>query len=161
MQEERSLEQIYRSAVNGLYSRLRSNYDYLYRKFGNEGLVMIEEMGREYGLSIADRAGRALKDRSIEEVAGYLTRIFETVAYGLKSNSTLKENDGRIILKVTQCPLRFDNTAMCRAHTTMEKTVVEKLNPRLQYSIGKSIPAGDAYCEHIIEENEEASRNAD
>jgi hypothetical protein len=40
---------------------------------------------------------------------------------------------------------------MCLAHTTMEKTVVEELNPELVYRIGKSIPAGDSFCEHIIE----------
>jgi hypothetical protein len=40
---------------------------------------------------------------------------------------------------------------MCLAHATMEKTVVEELNPKLTYRIGKSIPAGDTYCEHIIE----------
>jgi hypothetical protein len=33
----------------------------------------------------------------------------------------------------------------------MEKTVMEGLNPRIRYRIGKSIPAGDAYCEHIVE----------
>jgi hypothetical protein len=40
---------------------------------------------------------------------------------------------------------------MYLAHTTMEKTVVEELNHNLIYRIGKSIPAGDACCEHIIE----------
>ena len=39
--DERSLEQVYRSAVSGLYARLRNNYDFLYRKYGNEGLVLI------------------------------------------------------------------------------------------------------------------------
>ena len=33
------------------------------------------------------------------------------------------------------------------AHTTMERTVVEQLNPSLTYRIGKSIPAGDPFCE--------------
>jgi hypothetical protein len=28
---------------------------------------------------------------------------------------------------------------------------VEELNPQLTYRIGKSIPAGNPYCEHIIE----------
>ena len=32
----------------------------------------------------------------------------------------------------------------------MERTVVEELNPDLTYRIGKSIPAGDPYCEHIL-----------
>jgi hypothetical protein len=33
----------------------------------------------------------------------------------------------------------------------MERTVVEQLNPTLTYRIGKSIPAGDAFCEHFVE----------
>jgi hypothetical protein len=60
-------------------------------------------------------------------------------------------DNSRAIIKVSECPLHFDNPQMCLAHTTMEKTVVEELNPDLVYRIGKSIPAGDAYCEHIIE----------
>jgi hypothetical protein len=60
-------------------------------------------------------------------------------------------DDFRAIIKISECPLHFDNPQMCQAHTTMEKTVVEKLNPDLTYRIGKSIPAGDAYCEHIVE----------
>ena len=50
-----------------------------------------------------------------------------------------------------ECPLHFDKPEMCLAHTIMEKTVVEELNPDLTYRIGKSIPAGDDCCEHIIE----------
>ena len=59
MEDSRNFEQIYRSAVNGLYSRLRSNYDFLYRKFGDEGIEIIAEMSREYGLTIAN--GRVTK----------------------------------------------------------------------------------------------------
>ena len=161
MQDERSLEQIYRSAVSGLYARLRSNYDYLYRKFGADGLKMIEEMSREYGLAIAKRAVKTLQRRDIQEVADYLLRIFQTVSHGKDTNSILRDNDGRMILKVTQCPLHFDNPQMCRAHTTMEKTVVHELNPRLKYYIGKSIPAGNAFCEHIIEIDEGSGQDAD
>jgi len=40
---------------------------------------------------------------------------------------------------------------MCQAHTTFEQTVVAALGPNLIYRIGKSIPAGDPCCEHIIE----------
>jgi len=45
--DRRTLEQVYRSAVSGLYSKLRSNYDFLYRKFGDEGLNLIADMSRE------------------------------------------------------------------------------------------------------------------
>jgi len=51
-ENQRTLEQVYRRAVAGLYGRLRSNYEYLYQRFGKDGLRLIEEMSREYGLSV-------------------------------------------------------------------------------------------------------------
>ena len=151
MQDNRTLEQIYRSAVSGLYARLKSNYDFLYQKFGEDGLKLIAEMSREYGLNIATRAKRKLQGNDLKSVSEYLLRIFNTVSYGKYSNRDIEVSPDRVIIKVTECPLHFDNPAMCQAHTTMEKTVVEELNPMLTYRIGKSIPAGDSYCEHIIE----------
>jgi hypothetical protein len=150
-EDQRTLEQVYRSAVRGLYARLRSNYDFLYRKYGEDGLKLIEEMSREYGLSISQRAKAKLPGSDLSSVAGYLIRIFDTVARGQNITSTVEEREDRVVIRVDRCPLNFDNPGMCRAHTTMEKTVVEELNPGLTYRIGKSIPAGDGFCEHIIE----------
>ncbi len=150
--DERTLEKVYRSAVSGLYARLRSNYDFIYRKMGDEGIKLIADMSREYGLSVAERARKRLDNNNIDSVAGYLLRIFETVSRDKKYFTQLiKVSDVKIVIKASECPLRFDKPEMCLAHTTMEKTVVEELNPDLTYRIGKSIPAGDAYCEHIIE----------
>ena len=146
-EDTRTIEQVYRSAVSGLYARLRSNYDFLYRKFGDEGLKLIEDMSREFGLSVAERAKSTLEKNDLGSVADYLLRIFNTVARGQDLISTVEENEDRVIIRVNRCPLNFDNPGMCRAHTTMERTVVEALNPRLTYRIGKSIPAGDAFCE--------------
>ncbi|RJQ37322.1 MAG: hypothetical protein C4555_06655 [Dehalococcoidia bacterium] len=151
-EDERTLEQVYRSAVSGLYARLRSNYDFIYRKFGEAGMKLIADMSREYGLSIAARAQSKLKDNDVTSVAGYLFRIFKTVTRDKNGSIELvKVNDARVVIKANECPLCFTDPQMCLAHTTMEKAVVEKLNPELTYRIGKSIPAGDAYCEHIIE----------
>ena len=150
-EDQRTLDQVYRSAVSGLYARLRSNYDFLYRKFGNDGLKLIEEMSREYGLSVAQRAKEKLPNNDLASVAGYLIRIFDTVARGRNMTSTIEENTDRVVIRVNRCPLNFDNPEMCRAHTTMERAVVEELNPVLVYRIGKSIPAGDGFCEHILE----------
>ncbi len=150
-EDPRTLEQVYRSAVSGLYARLRSNYDFLYRKLGDEGLTLIAEMSREYGLEVAKRARKKLANNDLESVAGYLLRIFDTVARGCDLVSTVEENEDRFVIKVNRCPLDFDIPKMCRAHTTMEQTVVEELNPGLTYRIGQSIPAGDGCCEHIIE----------
>lgn len=149
--DDRSLEQSYRSAVQGLYARLRSNYDFLYRKFGDEGLRLIAEMSHEYGLTVAARAKTKLANKDLAAVGKYLLRIFDTVGRGLDVIPTVEEQENRIIIRVNRCPLGFDMPEMCRAHTAMEQTVVEALNPELIYRIGKSIPSGDACCEHILE----------
>lgn len=150
MEDNRTLDQIYRAAVSGLYARLRSNYDFLCQKFGEEGLLLIAEMSRAYGLTIAARAKKRLPDNSLKSVSEYLLRIFNTVSYGKYSQRDIEFNADSVVIRVSECPLHFDSPAMCRAHTTMEKTVVEELNPRLTYCIGKSLPSGDSYCEHII-----------
>ena len=150
-EDPRTLDQVYRSAVSGLYARLRSNYEFLYRRLGDNGLKLIADMSREYGLGVAQRAKKKLPNNDLTSVAGYLLRIFDTVARGRDLVSTVEEKKDRIVISVDRCPLDFDKTEMCLAHTTMEKTVVEELNPDLVYRIGKSIPAGDCCCEHIIE----------
>lgn len=150
-EDERTLEQVYRSAVSGLYGRLRSNYDFLYRRFGNDGLKLIEEMSREYGISVAERAKARLLSNDLASVAEYLLRIFDTISRGRDLTSTAEKSNDRVVIRVNRCPLNFDVPEMCLAHTAMEKAVVERLNPDLSYRIGKSIPAGDDCCEHILE----------
>jgi hypothetical protein len=147
---ERTLEELYRSAVAGFYARLRSNYDFLYERFGDEGIKLIAEMSRRYGLQIAERARKRGDAGDTISVARYLLRIFETVG-GKEAGEIAEMTDSRVVIKASSCPLQFTDPEMCLAHTTMEKTVVEELNPQLTYRIGKSIPAGNPYCEHIIE----------
>jgi len=149
---ERSLEQIYHSAVSGLYARLRSNYDFLFKRFGEDGIKLIEEMSWEYGLTIAARAKSRLKTNDIASVAGYLTRIFDTMEHGREGFVTISQaNERRIVIRIAECPLHFERRDMCHAHTAMERAVVHHLNPGLTYRIGKSIPAGDGFCEHLLE----------
>jgi hypothetical protein len=154
MQSGRTIEELHRSAVAGLYARLRSNYDFLYERFGNEGIELIAEMSRRYGLEIAERAKKRLEENDVISVAKYLVRIFETVGLNGGAEGVVEMSETRAIIKADECPLHFDKPEMCLAHTTMEKTVVEALNPQLTYCIGKSIPAGDPYCEHIIQTKE-------
>ena len=149
--DERTLEEVYRSAVAGLYARIRSYYDYLYRSMGDRGLALIADMSREYGLSIVERARRRLGDNSIDSVADYLIRIFNTVGRNSDYQPVVEQSCDRVVIRIARCPLNFDKPEMCQAHTTMERTVVEGLNPDLVYYIGKSIPAGDSVCEHVIE----------
>jgi hypothetical protein len=150
LEDNRTLEQIYNSAVKGLYARITSYYDYLYEKFGEEGLEMIADMSRQYGLTIVPRAKKALKNNDIDSVASYLLRIFTTVTKTGNRLHLVTHSPDKVVIKVDECPLHFKNPKLCLAHTTMEKTVVEGLNPELTYVIGKSIPAGDPFCEHIL-----------
>jgi hypothetical protein len=150
-EDNRTLEQVYRSAVSGLYARLRSNYDFIYQRFGSDGIKLIADMSREYGLSVARRAKNNLKGNDLNSVASYLLRIFDTVGRGSNLTSLVEHTSTRVTVRVDRCPLDFDKAEMCLAHTSMEKAVVEELNPGLSYRIGKCVPAGDSYCEHIIE----------
>jgi len=112
-QDQRSLEQRYHSAVAGLYARLRSNYDSLYRKFGDRGIELIAEMSQEYGQEIGRRARQAVKGNDVAAVGGYLLRIFNTVGEG----SVVTENsDVRLVIRVDRCPLDFTLPAMCVWH---------------------------------------------
>lgn len=149
----RSLEELYRISVAGFYARLRSNYDFLHERFGDEGIKLIAEMSRKYGLQIAERARKRADGSDAISVARYLLRIFETVG-GKEASEIAEMTDSQVVIKATSCPLQFTDPEMCLAHTTMEKTVVEELNPQLTYRIGKSIPAGNPQCEHIIEKKE-------
>ena len=109
VEDERSLEKVYRSAVAGLYARLRSNYDFIYRKFGDDGINLIADMSREYGLSIAARGRNRLKNNDLTSVAKYLLRIFDTVSRGKNGFTELiKIDDFRVVIKVSECPLHFD-----------------------------------------------------
>ena len=103
-EDQRTLEQVYRSAVSGLYSRLRSNYDFLYRKFGDDGLKLIADMSREYGLNVAQRAKARLASNDLHLVAEYLLRIFDTVARGRGLISTVEKDDDRVVISVDSKP---------------------------------------------------------
>ena len=148
----RTLEEAYRSAVSGLYARLKSNYDFIYRKYGDDGLKLIADMSREYGSSLVPRAMKKIKNNDIRSVALYILRIFDTISRHKSHLIELSEvSNTRAVIKAGYCPLNFTKPDLCLAHTTMEKTLVEGLNPEFRYRIGKSIPKGDPYCEHIIE----------
>ncbi len=113
MEDTRELEQVYRSAVSGLYARLRSNYDFLYRRYGEEGIKMISEMSREYGLTIAALAKTKLENNDLISVAQYLSRIFNTVGWGRNLTQFIEFSPSRIVIKANECPLHFDDPAMC------------------------------------------------
>ena len=146
--EEVPIEKRYKSVTAGLVRRIKILYDAVYEKFGEDGLNLIREVGRKYGMEIAERAKKRVKSNDIESVARYVIRIFNT----LRGHGKVVEfSDKRVVIRVSECPYNWETPEMCEAHTQMEKTLVETLGKNLCYRISKSVPKGDSYCDHIIE----------
>ena len=149
--EEVPIEKRYKSVTAGLVRRIKILYDAIYDRYGDDGLELIRDVGRKYGLEIAERAKKRVKPDDIESVARYVIRIFNT----LRGNGKVVEfSDKRVVIRVWQCPYPWEQPEVCAAHTQMEKTLVETLGKNLCYRISRSIPKGDPYCDHIIEYKE-------
>ncbi len=146
--EEIPIEKRYKSVTAGLIRRIKILYDAVYDKYGTDGLDLIRDVGRKYGLEIAERAKKNVKPDDIESIALYVIRIFNT----LRGNGKVVEfSKERVVIRVWECPYRWDRPEVCEAHTQMEKTLVETLGESLCYWISRSIPQGDSCCDHIIE----------
>ncbi len=153
--EEVPIEKRYKSVTAGLVRRIKILYDAIYEKYGQDGLSLIREVGRKYGLEIAERAKKRVKSHDLESVALYVIRIFNT----LRGNGKVVEfSDQRVVIRVWECPYPWEIPEVCEAHTQMEKTLVETLGKNLCYRISNSIPNGDPYCDHIIEVKEAAKK---
>lgn len=146
--EEVPIEKRYRSVTAGLLKRIKRLYDTIYQRYGEEGLNLIREVSRSYGLELVERAKERVQGDDIRSVGLYLIRIFNTV----RGDGKVTEfTDSRVVIRIYECPYPFDKPEICEAHTTMEKTLVETLGRNLHYSIPQSIPRGDPYCDHLIE----------
>ena len=146
--EDDPLEKRYRRVTAGLVRRIKILYEGIFERYGEEGLELIRGVGVRYGKEIAERAkGKVIFD-DLKSVALYVIRIFNT----LRGNGQVVEfSDQRVVIRVWECPYPWETVAMCEAHTQMEKTLVESLGDHLRYRITRSIPRGDAYCDHVIE----------
>ena len=83
----------------------------------------------------------------IYRVGLFLVKVFDN----MRSEGWIGEwSDNRVEIAVPECPYPFTDPKICRAHTTMEETLVKTLNPQLDYFIEKSIPEGDDICLHVL-----------
>jgi hypothetical protein len=146
--DDRPIEKRYRSVVAGLTRRIRLLYDAAWERFGEKGLSLVRDTSRAYGEEIAERARGMVDADDIKSVGSFVIRVFNTI--GGEGEVTEYGSD-RIVIRVRRCPYRFDRTEMCLAHTEMEKALVENVGRNVRYFIECSIPAGDEYCDHVIE----------
>jgi hypothetical protein len=147
IEDARPVEKRYRSAVAGLTRRIRLLYDAAAARFGKEGLDLVRDTSRAYGEEIAERARPLVKAGDVKSIGSFVIRVFNTIG---GEGEVTEYTDERVTVRVRQCPYRFEDPAMCLAHTEMEKALVESLGEDVSYVIESSIPDGDAYCDHVI-----------
>ena len=145
--EPLSVEEKFRKAVPGYIRRIRTLYDAAYERFGEAGLDLIRDVSRAYGAQIGANINKKGGLKGVVGVGGYLLKVFDIVS----DDWEVKEfSEDCLVIAVHRCPFPFTNENICRAHTCMEETLVATLDENLKYSIGCSIPRGDAFCEHIL-----------
>jgi hypothetical protein len=142
-----SYEERYHRAVNGYMRRLCRLYEAIYERFGDDGLDLIRDVSVEYGRSIGENVKKKGGLKGVAQVGRYLIRVFDMVSDDWE---VTEFSDDRLVIAVRRCPYPFRIPEICQAHTHMEETLVKTLDPCLEYRIGKSIPKGDALCEHIL-----------
>lgn len=142
-----SIEEKYYRAVPGYMKRLCGIYEAVRERFGNDGLELIREVSREYGSKIAVNVQKKADLKGVAQVGKYLLKVFDMVS----DDWEVREfSEDRLVIVVHRCPYPFARDEICRAHTCMEQTLVTTLDDSLEYGIGRSIPQGDPFCEHIL-----------
>ena len=145
--ESLSFEEKYHRAVPGYMKRLRDLYEALYDRFGEEGLDLIRNVSREYGARIGANVRKKGELKGVAGVGKYLLKVFDMVSGEWE---IAEYSPDRLVIRVQRCPYPFTRDEVCRAHTCMEQALVSTLDEELEHRIGRSIPRGDPFCEHIL-----------
>ena len=145
--EERPVEIMYKGVLKGLLTRIKGLYEAIYEHYGEDGLELIREVSSGYGKEIAEKVRNENDRWTIKEVGLFLVKVFNN----MRSEGEVTEfTDSRVAIKVPTCPYPFEHVEICEAHTSMERALVQGLNPNLDYIIEKSVPAGDPFCLHVL-----------
>jgi hypothetical protein len=145
--ERLSFEEKYHRAVPGYMRRLCDLYDAIHDRFGEAGLDLIRDVSRDYGARIGTNIRKKHDLKGIDPVGRYLLKVFDMVS---QDWAVAESADDRLVITVSRCPYGFKRDEVCRAHTCMEKALVAALDDGLDYDLGRSIPRGDPFCEHIL-----------
>lgn len=141
------LQKKYRTSTKALLGRINTIYKGIYKKFGKEGLDLIQEVSTSYGKQMAGFAKNTTGKGTPKEVGLYLLRIFSMIDC---EGEVSEFSDDKVVIKLYQCPYPFDDPRICEAHTNMERALVQELNKDLDYIIAESIPGGGKYCVHVV-----------
>ncbi|RKY95502.1 MAG: hypothetical protein DRQ13_07005 [Ignavibacteriae bacterium] len=147
--EEIPLEAMYRGVLRGLLTRIKVLYEAIYTRYGDDGLDLIREVSEQYGNEIVKRVRGNDEPWDINKVGLFLVKVFNN----MRAEGEVTEfGKDRVSIKVPLCPYPFKDKKICSAHTSMECALVKGLNPDLEYYIEKSVPAGDPFCLHVLQQ---------
>jgi hypothetical protein len=153
--ERLGFEAKYHRAVPGYMKRLCELYDALFERFGDDGLDLIREVSRNYGIRIGMNLQKKGGLNGVAQVGRYLLKVFDMVSDDWRIEEFSKD---KLVIAVSRCPYPFTRDEICRAHTCMEQGLVSTLDENLEYRIGRSIPQGDPFCEHILSKREKSNK---
>jgi len=145
--ERLTAEDKYHRAVPGYMRRICGLYDAIHERFREDGLDLIRDVSRGYGSRIGTNIMKTRSLKGVAEVGRYLLRVFDMVS---DDWSVTEFSEDRLVISVSRCPYPFTKPEVCEAHTCMEKAIVNTLDESLDYRVGRSIPKGDPFCEHIL-----------
>lgn len=151
--EKLTIEEKYNRAVPGYMKRIGLLYDALYERFGDDGLDLIRDVSKKFGVSIATNVKKRQNLKGLTEVGRYLLKVFDMVS----DDCVVSEfTEKRLVISVSRCPYPLTNNKICQAHTCMEKALIATLDENLEHLIGQAIPKGDPCCEHIVQVREKS-----
>jgi len=132
------------------YRILRATYDAILDAYPTNGLTMIKEASAEYGRLTAERLiEQGWDKKDIKSIGDLLLRMFNTVDPGVAKITS--QTDDEVVIRAKWCSYPLKDHTVCISHLEMEYMLVRILSGgTLEHSIGKSIPCGDPYCEHVV-----------
>ena len=77
--------------------RIKILYEAIFNKYGEDGLELIRQVGRQYGEEIARRAKSRIEKTDLKSVAFYVIRIFNTLR---GQGKVVEFSDQRVVIRV-------------------------------------------------------------
>lgn len=137
----------YRRSNRGFCRRIKRIYTGIVERLGDDGLELIRDISTEYGLEIARRVKDREEGWDVKKIGLLIIKVFDNM---LAEGEVLEFSDERVVIAIPKCPYPMDRVDMCSAHITMEKVLVNHLNPSVEFELEKTIPGGDSVCLYVI-----------
>jgi hypothetical protein len=119
----------------------------VYKKYGKEGLQLIEQVLYAAGVRAAGRLKERKRDWDVKAAGLAYAQIYDN---WIGSVSVLEATKDRVLTTVPFCEYGCDNRELCDAMMALDRGIVETLHSDARISIEKSVSRGDDRCEVAV-----------